>query len=196
MAAKTSCVIIKKYANRRLYNTQTSTYITLEDLAIMVRHNEDFKVVDARTGDDITRNVLTQVIFEEEAKGAAMLPINFMRQLISLYGEKVQSIVPQYLDMTMEAFSKNQEKLLKNATDIWGQNPFMEAFKTPEAFAEMQRKNMDALKQTFDLFAPFMKNDGAKPTSKDEKQEQIQALKDQVRKLNEEIDRLRQERQK
>lgn len=191
MASKTDCVIIKKYANRRLYNTQTSTYITLEDLAAMVRNNEDFKVVDARTGDDITRSVLTQVIFEEEAKGAAMLPINFMRQLISLYGENVQSIVPQYLDMTMDAFSKNQEKLMKNATDMWGQNPFMGAFKTPDAFAEMQRRNMEVLKQTFDLFAPFMKQEGAKPATKDETQEQIQALKDQVRKLNEEIDRLR-----
>lgn len=196
MAPKNACVIIKKYANRRLYNTQTSSYITLEDLATMVRQGEDFQVVDARTGDDITRSVLTQVIFEEEAKGAAMLPINFMRQLISLYGEKVQTIVPQYLDMTMDAFSKNQEKLVKNATDMWGQNPFMEAFKTPDAFTEMQRKNMEVLKQTFDLFAPFIKQEGVKSATKNETQEQIQALKDQVRKLNEEIDRLRQERQK
>src|SRR5919107_5922633 len=100
---------IKKYANRRLYDTESSTYITLDRLAQMVREGREFEVVDAKTGEDITRQVLTQIIVEEEARGSTMLPVNFLRQLIGLYGGSMQAAVPQYLDAAMDAFSKNQE---------------------------------------------------------------------------------------
>ena len=103
-------VIIKKYANRRLYNTETSSYITLEHLAAMTREGRDFKVVDARTDEDITHNVLTQIIMEEESRGQTMLPVNFLRQLISLYGDSMQAMVPGYLEASMESFRRNQEQ--------------------------------------------------------------------------------------
>ena len=101
-------VIIKKYANRRLYNTETSSYITLDHLAAMTREGRDFKVIDAKTEEDITHNVLTQIIMEEENRGQTMLPVNFLRQLISLYGDSMQSMVPQYLEASMDAFRRNQ----------------------------------------------------------------------------------------
>jgi polyhydroxyalkanoate synthesis repressor PhaR len=103
-------VIIKKYANRRLYNTESSTYITLEHLAEMVRQKREFKVVDAKTGEDITHNVLTQIIMEEEARGTTMLPVNFLRQLIGMYGDNMQSMVPQFLEESLAAFQRNQSQ--------------------------------------------------------------------------------------
>jgi polyhydroxyalkanoate synthesis repressor PhaR len=115
-----SPVIIKKYANRRLYNTETSSYITLEHLAVMVREGRDFQVLDAKTNDDITRSVLTQIIVEEESRGQTMLPVNFLRQLISLYGDGMQSMVPQYLEASMQAFRQNQEKLQQSFGGAFG----------------------------------------------------------------------------
>lgn len=103
-------VIIKKYANRRLYNTETSSYITLEHIAQMTREGRDFQVFDARTGEDITRSVLTQIVMEEENGGQTMLPVNFLRQIISMYGDSMQSMVPHYLEASMEAFAENQTK--------------------------------------------------------------------------------------
>ena len=110
-ASNDSPVVIKKYANRRLYNTQTSSYVTLDHLAQMVKEGTEFEVHDARTGEDITRSVLTQIIFEEEAKGQNLLPIRFLRQLIRFYGDSLQAFVPGYLDMSMESFTKNQEAM-------------------------------------------------------------------------------------
>ena len=104
-------VVVKKYANRRLYNTESSSYVTLEDLAAMVRQGRDFVVYDARSGDDITRGVLTQIIVEEEAKGSHLLPESFLRQLIGFYGDNMQSLVPRYLESTMVAFSRQQEQV-------------------------------------------------------------------------------------
>ena len=116
-------VVIKKYANRRLYNTEKSTYVTLEHLAQMVRDGEDFIVNDAKTGEDITRSVLTQIIFDEESKGQNMLPTRFLRQLIGLYGDTLQGFVPGYLDASMDTFSKNQEKMREQSygllEDAW-----------------------------------------------------------------------------
>ncbi len=103
-------VVIKKYANRRLYNTETSSYITLEHLAIMTREGRDFQVFDARTGDDITRSVLTQIVMEEESSGQTMLPVPFLRQIIAMYGDSMQSMVPHYLEASMAAFAENQTK--------------------------------------------------------------------------------------
>ena len=122
-------VIIKKYANRRLYNTESSTYITLEHLAEMVRAKREFKVVDAKTGEDITHNVLTQIIMEEEARGTTMLPANFLRQLISMYGDNMQSMVPQYLEESLAAFGRNQSQLQTAVADAWSANPFAEIAK-------------------------------------------------------------------
>jgi polyhydroxyalkanoate synthesis repressor PhaR len=106
--AKSEKVTIKKYANRRLYDTESSTYITLDRLAQMVREGREFEVVDAKSGEDITRQVLTQIIVDEEARGATMLPINFLKQLIGLYGNSMQNFVPQYLEAAMDAFQRNQ----------------------------------------------------------------------------------------
>jgi polyhydroxyalkanoate synthesis repressor PhaR len=108
MAKSSGKATIKKYANRRLYDTESSTYITLDRLALMIREGREFEVVDAKTGEDITRHVLTQIIVDEEARGSTMLPVNFLRQLIGLYGNSVQGMVPQYLEEAMNAFQRNQ----------------------------------------------------------------------------------------
>ena len=128
MAKSSAKVTIKKYANRRLYDTESSTYITLDRLAAMVREGREFEVVDAKTGEDLTRTVLTQIIVDEEARGATMLPVNFLRQLIGLYGNQMQGMVPQYLEAAMDAFQKNQSAM----RDAFGAN----------AFAEIAKRNM------------------------------------------------------
>ena len=126
-------VIIKKYANRRLYDTESSTYITLERLAEMVRQKREFKVVDAKSGEDITRSVLTQIIMDEESRGSTMLPVNFLRQLISMYGDQMQSVVPQYLEASLDALQRNQSQLREAMAGAFAANPF----------AEMARRNME-----------------------------------------------------
>ncbi|MDE2265761.1 MAG: polyhydroxyalkanoate synthesis repressor PhaR, partial [Alphaproteobacteria bacterium] len=113
-------VVIKKYANRRLYNTETSSYVTLDHLCEMVKEGKEFEVRDARTGEDITRSVLTQIIFEEETKGQSLLPIRFLRQIIRLYGDSMQSFVPGYLDLSMESFTKNQEAMRTRIAEAFG----------------------------------------------------------------------------
>jgi polyhydroxyalkanoate synthesis repressor PhaR len=136
MAASTpndDVVIIKKYANRRLYNTESSTYITLEHLAGMVRSKREFKVVDAKTGEDITHSVLTQIIMEEESRGASLLPVNFLRQLIAMYGGSMQSMVPQYLEASLEAFERNQSQFREAMAGAFSAGPF----------AEIARRNME-----------------------------------------------------
>jgi polyhydroxyalkanoate synthesis repressor PhaR len=117
-------IIIKKYANRRLYNTDSSSYITLDTLAQMTRDNQEFHVVDAKSGDDITHQVLTQIIMEEESHGEQMLPVSFLRQLISLYGNSMQAMVPSYLDASMKSFRDNQEKLRDSFGKGLTENPF------------------------------------------------------------------------
>ena len=126
-------VIIKKYANRRLYDTESSAYITLERLAQMVRQKRDFKVVDAKSGEDITRSVLTQIIMDEEARGSEMLPVNFLRQLIGMYGDQMQAVVPQYLEASLDALQRNQSQLRDAMAGALAVNPF----------AEMARRNME-----------------------------------------------------
>lgn len=126
-------VIIKKYANRRLYDTESSSYITLDRLAEMVRQKRQFKVVDAKSGDDITRQVLAQIIMDEEARGSEMLPINFLRQLIGMYGGNMQPMVPQYLEASLEAFQRNQSQFRDALAGAFSNNPF----------AEMARRNME-----------------------------------------------------
>jgi polyhydroxyalkanoate synthesis repressor PhaR len=143
-------IIIKKYANRRLYNTAKSSYVTLDHLAQMVRDGLDFVVNDAKTGEDITRGVLAQIIFEEEAKeGQTMLPANFLRQLIRLYGDTLQGFVPGYLDASMETFAKNQERMREQVAKAFEANPALANF---EALA---RTNMEWFENAMRMFAPF-----------------------------------------
>ncbi len=140
-------VVIKKYANRRLYNTQTSSYVTLDHLCEMVREGVDFEVRDARTGEDITRSVLTQIIFEEEAKGQNLLPIRFLRQLIRLYGDSLQSFVPGYLDLSMESFAKNQEAIKHRVAEAFGGGT--------QALEAMARQNLAMFERAMKMFSPF-----------------------------------------
>ena len=139
-------VIIKKYANRRLYNTQTSSYVTLDHLCEMVKAGTDFEVRDARTGDDITRSVLTQIIFEEENKGQNLLPIRFLRQLIRMYGDSLQGFVPGYLDLSMESFSKNQEQMRNKLAEAFGGGS--------SALEAMTRQNLAIFEKAMKMFSP------------------------------------------
>ena len=145
-------VTIKKYANRRLYNTGTSTYVTLEDLATMVKNGEDFAVFDAKSGEDITRSVLTQIIFEQENKEGAqnLLPIKFLRQLIGFYGGAMQKFVPSYLEVSLESFTREQEKFRQQISQAFGATPF------GPIMEEQVRRNMDMFKQAFSMFTPFV----------------------------------------
>ena len=148
---KTAPVVIKKYANRRLYNTATSAYVTLEHLSQMVKEKTDFVVYDAKTGDDITRAVLTQIIVEEESKGGqTMLPISFLRQLISFYGDSLQGVVPQYLEMSMTQFARNQEQMRSYLQNAFGFNPFQQ-------FESMGKQNMAMFEKAMRMFNPFGK---------------------------------------
>lgn len=150
---QTPPVVVKKYANRRLYNTESSSYITLDNLAEMVRAGRDFVVYDAKTSDDITRSVLTQIIVEEESKGGAMLPTPFLRQLIGLYGGNLQGLVPRYLEQSMGAFAEQQSRLRTAVTHTMG--TFM-----PPGFEEIGRQNMAMIERALNLFTPFYR-DGA-----------------------------------
>src|SRR5262249_2400290 len=149
MAKSDQPTTIKKYANRRLYNTGTSTYVTLEDLAAMVKEGEDFLVYDAKTGDDITRSVLAQIIFEQENKaGQNLLPTTFLRQLIRFYGDSMQMVVPKYLEQSLATLTQEQEKFRKQLANTLSGTPFA----PPE---EQVRRNMELFQQTFSMFKPF-----------------------------------------
>jgi polyhydroxyalkanoate synthesis repressor PhaR len=145
---KSAPVVIKKYANRRLYNTATSAYVTLDHLSQMVKEKTDFVVYDAKTGEDITRSVLTQIIVEEESKGQTLLPISFLRQLISFYGDSLQGVVPQYLEMSMTQFARNQEQMRTYMQNAFGFNPFQQ-------FESMGKQNMAMFEKAMRMFNPF-----------------------------------------
>jgi len=148
-------VTIKKYANRRLYNTGTSTYVTLEDLAAMVKTGEDFVVYDAKTGEDITRSVLTQIIFEQENKeGQNLLPIAFLRQLIRFYGDSMQMLVPRYLEVSIESLTREQEKFRNQMAQAFGVGAFT-------SLEEQVRRNMEMFERAFAMFAPFARRESA-----------------------------------
>ena len=149
MADEKEPIKIKKYANRRLYNTGTSTYVTLEDLAVMVKDGEDFLVEDAKTGEDITRSVLAQIIFEQENKeGQSLLPIAFLRQLIRFYGDSMQMMVPRYLEVSIDSLTKEQAKFREQISSAFGMGGF-------GAIEEQVRRNMEMFERTFSMFAPF-----------------------------------------
>lgn len=149
MANTEAPITIKKYANRRLYNTGTSTYVTLEDLATMVKDGEDFVVYDAKSGEDITRSVLAQIIFEQENKeGQNLLPINFLRQLIRFYGDSMQMLVPRYLEASLESLTKEQEKFRQQMAQAFGVGSF-------GPLEEQVRRNMEMFEKAFSMFTPF-----------------------------------------
>ncbi|MET0529109.1 MAG: polyhydroxyalkanoate synthesis repressor PhaR [Microvirga sp.] len=149
MATEKQPTVIKKYANRRLYHTGTSTYVTLEDLSGMVRQGDDFVVYDAKSGDDITRSVLTQIIFEQENKeGQNLLPVTVLRQLIRFYGDSMQALVPSYLEFSMNNLSQEQQKLRDQMSTAFGSGAF-------QAMEEQVRKNMGFFTEAMRMFSPF-----------------------------------------
>lgn len=167
-------VVIKKYANRRLYNTESSSYITLEHLAKLTREGREFKVVDAKTDEDITHSVLTQIIMDEEARGSTMLPAGFLRQLIAMYGDSMQAMVPQYLEASMNAFQRNQEQF----------RTVVEGALTASPFAELHKRNMAMFEAATSAFRP------SAPASADAKDDEIAALKAQLAELQSKVEKL------
>ncbi|HET9336456.1 MAG TPA: polyhydroxyalkanoate synthesis repressor PhaR [Sphingomicrobium sp.] len=173
MAKPADKVTIKKYANRRLYDTESSSYITLDRLAAMIREGRDFEVVDAKTGEDITHQVLTQIIVDEESRGSTLLPVNFLRQLIGLYGGQMQSAVPQYLEAAMDAFQKNQQAM----AGAFG----------PNIFADLAKRNM----AMFEEAASAMTGKKAKPgPGGDGSNDEIAKLKAELAALQAKVDKL------
>lgn len=182
-----AAITIKKYANRRLYNTATSSYVTLDHLCQMVKDGVEFVVYDAKTGDDITRQVLTQIIVEEEAKGENLLPISFLRQLISFYGHGLQWMVPSYLEHTMESFAENQEKMAKAMQDTMGG---VFGFGN---FEELGKQNMQMLERTMRMFSPFggaQGKPGAEPGKAGEAPSQAATAEAQLENLKRQVDLL------
>ena len=182
-------VTIKKYANRRLYNTGESKYVTLDDLSEMVRANTDFVVLDAKSGEDITRSVLTQIIFEQESKGQSMLPVQFLRRLIRFYGDSMQGFLPPYLEMSMESFTKSQEQMREQMARSFGG-------KTPmAAFEEQAQRNMQLFQQALSMWNPLAAgmNTAAKaPAAEGEsaKDEQLAELRRQMEAMQKQLDRM------
>lgn len=198
MNAASEPVTIKKYANRRLYNTGASSYVTLEDLAEMVKKGDDFLVFDAKTGEDITRSVLAQIIFDQENKdGQNLLPIAFLRQLIRFYGDSMQSLVPSYLQFSLERLTAEQQKFREQLTSAFGQSPFAGQTASLE---EMTRHNMAMFEQAFSMFNPFAAmaaRGGEKPPAEESEAqpkkpsaEELESLKKELSEMRKRLDRL------
>jgi polyhydroxyalkanoate synthesis repressor PhaR len=195
MAKSDQPTTIKKYANRRLYNTGTSTYVTLEDLAAMVKEGEDFLVYDAKTGDDITRSVLAQIIFEQENKaGQNLLPTTFLRQLIRFYGDSMQMVVPKYLEQSIDTLTREQEKFRKQLANTFSGTPFA-------PLEEHVRRNMELFQQTFSMFKPFVPpRNGAEGEKASETtppaEDNIDDLRRQMKEMQDRLDRMSTEPKK
>ncbi|WP_422371714.1 polyhydroxyalkanoate synthesis repressor PhaR [Hoeflea sp.] len=192
MAKNSGPVTIKKYANRRLYNTGTSTYVTLDDLAVMVKKGEDFAVLDAKSGDDITHSVLTQIIFEQESKtGNTLLPVSFLRQLISYYGDQLQMVVPSYLEHSMSALTEQQEQMRAQLTKSMGENPMARNMQLPMQLVEDQvRRNTEMFQKAMQMFSPFTLGHSADPDKADTKPgntKDIEDLKAELKSLQDKI---------
>lgn len=172
-------VIIKKYANRRLYNTESSSYITLDNLGAMIREKRDFQVIDAKSGEDITRSVLTQIIMEEESHGQTMLPVSFLRDLIGMYGNSMSAMVPQYLEASMEAFQRNQAKFRDAMEGALGSGPF----------GEIARRNMEMFEAAAGAFQKSGKTEKSRETDSPSNAE-VDALKEQLAQLQSQIEKL------
>ena len=185
MAKSSEPITIKKYANRRLYNTGTSTYVTLEDLAAMVKKGEDFVVYDAKTGEDITRSVLTQIIFEQENKegGQNLLPITFLRQLIRFYGDSMQMLVPRYLEVSIDSLTREQEKFRNQMAQAFGVGGF-------GALEDQVRRNMEMFERAFAMFAPFARREGAAAELEKKPASEIDELKRRLNEMQKRLDSL------
>ncbi|MBL9096201.1 MAG: polyhydroxyalkanoate synthesis repressor PhaR [Alphaproteobacteria bacterium] len=192
-------VTIKKYANRRLYNTATSSYVTLDHLADMVKRGQEFNVYDAKTGEDITRSVLTQIIFEEEGKGGQqLLPIQFLRQLIRFYGDSMQALVPGYLNLSMDSFSRNHERIRDQVQSAFGGKNMLKEFES------IARQNMQMFERAMRMFTPFgalvktredehrgeAPANGAEPPAESPRDEEIADLKAQLETMRRQLDDL------
>jgi len=178
-ASEDDTVVIKKYANRRLYNTRSSSYITLDHLAAMTREGINYKVLDAKSGADITHTILTQIIMEEESNGEQMLPVNFLRELISMYGNSMQSLIPHYLEASMENFRSNQVKLQKAFGDSLGNNPL----------AKLAEQNMAMFKAAASAFMPGAEKP-AEPVSEAAPSGDLSALREQMAEIQKRLDAL------
>ena len=190
MAKSDGPITIKKYANRRLYNTGTSTYVTLEDLAGMVKAGDDFLVHDAKTGEDITRQVLAQIIFEQENKeGQSLLPIAFLRQLIRFYGDSMQMLVPRYLEVSIDSLTREQEKFRHQISQAFGGSPF-------GALEDQVRRNMEIFERAFAMFTPFARREGQSgaeadtPAATGSGNEEITDLRRQMEEMQKRLERL------
>src|SRR6516164_4865375 len=177
-------VVVKKYANRRLYNTATSSYVTLDDLARMIKEGGDFVAYDAKTGEDLTRSVLTQIIVEQEQKGQNLLPISFLRQLISLYGDSMQFLVPGYLEQAMLAFARNQEQMRRNLEATFGIFPFGQ-------FEEMGKQNIALFERALRMLAPYRREE--MPPSPDAGASRANDEDPRLKRLEAQIDALTQQ---
>ena len=201
-------IVIKKYANRRLYNTATSTYVTLDDLSVMVKGGQNFQVVDAKTGEDITRSVLTQIIFEEENKGGAqtLLPVNFLRQLIKFYGDQMQSVVPGYLEFSLDNLMKDQDKIRKQMMDAMGNMGIpnvgmgsmgvgnMGLGNMGAGMEEQAKRNMAMFSDAMKLFNPFAAAmTGAAPAPaapRASAQDDLQVLREQMTAMQDKLNKM------
>jgi polyhydroxyalkanoate synthesis repressor PhaR len=184
-----SPVVVKKYANRRLYNTESSSYITLDNLAEMVRQGRDFVVYDAKTGEDITRGVLTQIIVEEEGKGHNLLPTTFLRQLIGFYGDQMQNVVPRFLEQAMGALAQQQEQVRTAMQKTMGSIGTMFPFGNID---EVSRQNMAMMERAFSLFSPFYRGgaaEGGGPVQSPE----IAALRAEIDSLRRQLEEAKQQ---
>ncbi|MFT3997389.1 MAG: polyhydroxyalkanoate synthesis repressor PhaR [Asticcacaulis sp.] len=190
-------VVIKKYANRRLYNTATSSYVTLDNLSDMVRQNIDFVVFDAKTGDDITRGVLAQIIFEEESRGQNLLPIQFLRQLISFYGDSMQNLLPTYLELSLDGFAKQQERFRSQFQQAFGGAPSL------GYFDEQVAQNLAMFDRAMRMFSPFSfatpaagtaeatpAAAPAQPAAAPKDNDQVSELRQQIEAMKAQIDQL------
>ncbi|MEQ1618470.1 MAG: polyhydroxyalkanoate synthesis repressor PhaR [Terricaulis sp.] len=193
-ASEAAPVVIKKYANRRLYNTKASSYVTLEHLSEMVREGVDFIVLDAKSDDDITRSVLAQIIFEQESRGQNLLPVAFLRRLIRFYGDQMQGFLPPYLDMSMESFSKAQDAMRENMSRTFGAHTPMAAFE------DLTQRNMAMFQQAMKVWTPLtgaipgmpgMPGASApKPAEPEPKDSEVDALRQQMQAMQKQLDAL------
>jgi polyhydroxyalkanoate synthesis repressor PhaR len=180
-------IVVKKYANRRLYNTATSSYVTLDDLARMIKEGGDFVVYDAKTGEDLTRSVLTQIIVEQEQKGQNLLPVSFLRQLIGFYGDSMQFLVPGYLEQAMVAFAKNQEQMRNTLRATFGIFPFGQ-------FEEMGKQNMALFERALQMLSPYARDgSAAAPEPVPPKGAEGEAEDPRLKRLESQIEALRQQ---
>ncbi len=191
---RTTPIVVKKYANRRLYNTATSSYVTLDDLAKLIREGGDFVVHDAKTGEDITRSVMTQIIVEQEQKGQNLLPISFLRQLISFYGDSMQFLIPGYLEQAMVAFARNQEQMRKNLQATFGIFPFGQ-------FEEMGKQNMALFEQALKMLSPYAREGkpaaaGSAPPTASKEDPRLQRLEAQIEALQRQLESMGRDRGK